>query len=43
MYPLNDFAAGSYWIRIGQASSGNWAYSSPFQFNGTGAAKPVCK
>ncbi|KAF1801200.1 hypothetical protein V8B55DRAFT_1528697 [Mucor lusitanicus] len=41
MYPLNDFASGSYWIRIGQASTGNWAYSSPFKFNGTGAAKPV--
>ncbi|KAL9541133.1 hypothetical protein MBANPS3_009289 [Mucor bainieri] len=41
MYPLNDFASGSYWIRIGQASTGTWAYSSPFKFNGTGAAKPV--
>ncbi|KAK4512721.1 uncharacterized protein ATC70_003427 [Mucor velutinosus] len=41
MYPLNDFASGSYWIRIGQASTGNWAYSSPFKFNGTGTAKPV--
>ncbi|GAN02080.1 hypothetical protein MAM1_0016c01520 [Mucor ambiguus] len=41
MYPLNDFASGSYWVRIGQASTGNWAYSSPFKFNGTGAARPV--
>ncbi|CEP10549.1 hypothetical protein [Parasitella parasitica] len=41
MYPLNDFSSGSYWIRIGQASTGSWAYSSPFQFNGTGGARPV--
>ncbi|KAI8647937.1 hypothetical protein BD408DRAFT_449028 [Parasitella parasitica] len=41
MYPLNDFSSGSYWIRIGQASTSTWAYSSPFQFNGTGSARPV--
>ncbi|KAI9482870.1 MAG: hypothetical protein EXX96DRAFT_605969 [Benjaminiella poitrasii] len=40
MYPLNDFASGQYWIRIGQASTGNWAYSSAFQFNGNGTSKP---
>ncbi|KAI7903877.1 uncharacterized protein BX663DRAFT_505542 [Cokeromyces recurvatus] len=40
IYPLNDFASGKYWIRIGQRSTGNWAYSAPFDFKGNGTAKP---
>jgi hypothetical protein len=40
---LNDFAAGKYSIRIGQASTGNWYYSGLFTFNGTGSSKPICK
>lgn len=40
---MNDFAAGKYSIRIGQASTGNWYYSGLFTFNGTGSSKPVCK
>ncbi|KAG0750117.1 hypothetical protein G6F57_000388 [Rhizopus arrhizus] len=41
IHPLNDFAAGKYSIRIGQASTGNWYYSGLFTFNGTGSSKPV--
>lgn len=43
MYPLNDFASGQYWLRIGQAANNNWFYSGVFNFNGTGTARPVCK
>lgn len=43
MYPLNDFASGQYWIRIGQASTNTWAYSGAFSFVGNGTASPVCK
>jgi hypothetical protein len=43
MYPLNDFAAGQYWIRIGQNSTGNWYYSGLFTFSGNGTSKPICK
>ncbi|KAG1563421.1 hypothetical protein G6F49_000050 [Rhizopus delemar] len=41
IHPLNDFAAGKYSIRIGQASTGNWYYSGLFTFNGTGSSKPI--
>ncbi|KAI8992086.1 hypothetical protein BDF20DRAFT_904391 [Mycotypha africana] len=41
MHPLNDFASGTYWVRIGQASTGTWSYSSAFQFKGNGTASPV--
>ncbi|KAG0741427.1 hypothetical protein G6F62_002823 [Rhizopus arrhizus] len=41
MYPLNDFAAGQYWIRIGQNSTGNWYYSGLFTFSGNGTSKPI--
>ncbi|KAI8990122.1 hypothetical protein BDB01DRAFT_780103 [Pilobolus umbonatus] len=39
IYPLNDFAAGDYWIRIGQAPD-SWAYSGVFKFDGKGTSKP---
>ncbi|KAI8370949.1 hypothetical protein BD560DRAFT_396435 [Blakeslea trispora] len=41
IYPLNDFASGQYSIRIGQASTGTWAYSSAFSFTGNGSSKPI--
>ncbi|SAM09790.1 hypothetical protein [Absidia glauca] len=41
IYPLNDFAAGKYSIRIGQSATSNWAYSGVFNFVGKGAAKPL--
>lgn len=41
IYPLNDFAAGNYWIRIGQSATGNWAYSGVFKFEGKGTSSPV--
>ncbi|ORZ05449.1 hypothetical protein BCR42DRAFT_428321 [Absidia repens] len=41
IYPLNDFAAGKYSIRIGQSASSTWAYSGVFNFVGKGAAKPL--
>ncbi|KAI9254878.1 hypothetical protein BY458DRAFT_520567 [Sporodiniella umbellata] len=41
IHPINDFASGPYSIRIGQASTGTWAYSGSFTLNGTGAAKPI--
>ncbi|KAI8890426.1 hypothetical protein K501DRAFT_206330 [Backusella circina FSU 941] len=39
IYPLNDFASGKYWIRIGQASTNTWGYSGEFTFAGKGSAK----
>ncbi|OBZ90800.1 hypothetical protein A0J61_01156 [Choanephora cucurbitarum] len=42
IYPLNDFASGQYSIRIGQASTGTWSYSSAFSFTGNGSSKPIC-
>ncbi|ORY91074.1 hypothetical protein BCR43DRAFT_498466 [Syncephalastrum racemosum] len=39
IYPLNDFAAGKYWIRIG--SNSTWAYSGVFNFKGNGTAAPL--
>ncbi|KAI9310928.1 hypothetical protein BX666DRAFT_1882058 [Dichotomocladium elegans] len=41
IYPLNDFAAGDYWIRIGQSASNTWAYSGVFKFEGKGSANPL--
>ncbi|KAI9498734.1 hypothetical protein BDB00DRAFT_401075 [Zychaea mexicana] len=47
IHPLNDFAAGKYWIRIGQTDAADsWAYSGVFEFKGNGTAKPyhlACK
>ncbi|KAI9300486.1 hypothetical protein BJ944DRAFT_272968, partial [Cunninghamella echinulata] len=40
IYPLNDFAAGKYSIRIGQIATNTWAYSGLFEFQGKGNAKP---
>ncbi|KAI8874997.1 hypothetical protein K501DRAFT_203510, partial [Backusella circina FSU 941] len=39
--PLNDFASGSYWIRIGQSATANWYYSGVFKFSGKGTAAPL--
>ncbi|KAI8342792.1 hypothetical protein BC941DRAFT_448971 [Chlamydoabsidia padenii] len=39
--PLNDFKSGEYWLRIGQASSNTWSYSSVFNFEGKGTANPL--
>ncbi|KAI9279280.1 hypothetical protein BY458DRAFT_502557 [Sporodiniella umbellata] len=41
IYPLNDFSAGQYWIRIGQSSTNNWYYSGLFTYNGNGTVGPV--
>ncbi|CAO3650505.1 unnamed protein product [Mucor hiemalis] len=41
IYPLGDFASGNYWIRIGQSSTGAWAYSGVFKFQGNGTSSPV--
>ncbi|RCI06742.1 hypothetical protein CU098_013483 [Rhizopus stolonifer] len=41
IYPLNDFASGQYWIRIGQNSTSNWYYSGLFTFNGNGTVGPI--
>ncbi|KAI8377426.1 uncharacterized protein BYT42DRAFT_344067 [Radiomyces spectabilis] len=41
IHPLNDFAKGKYWIRIGQSSTNTWAYSGVFNFEGKGTANPL--
>ncbi|KAF7728770.1 hypothetical protein EC973_005608 [Apophysomyces ossiformis] len=41
IYPLNDFAKGQYWIRIGDSATNNWAYSGVFNFVGNGTANPL--
>ncbi|GAB5589392.1 hypothetical protein Unana1_04292 [Umbelopsis nana] len=39
IYPLGDFAAGQYWLRIG--ADPNWFYSGKFQFQGKGTVGAV--
>ncbi|KAI9310643.1 hypothetical protein BX666DRAFT_1869300, partial [Dichotomocladium elegans] len=41
IYPLNDFASGQYWVRIGERISNAWVYSGVFTFQGNGTAKPL--
>ncbi|GAA5812876.1 hypothetical protein MFLAVUS_006335 [Mucor flavus] len=38
IHPLGDFANGKYSIRIGQAATASWAYSSLFTFKGNALA-----
>ncbi|KAI8145165.1 hypothetical protein BJV82DRAFT_605138 [Fennellomyces sp. T-0311] len=41
IYPLNDFASGDYWIRVGQTDDAkSWGYSGVFKFKGNGTARP---
>ncbi|KAL1933613.1 hypothetical protein VTP01DRAFT_7703 [Rhizomucor pusillus] len=39
--PLNDFAKGKYWIRIGHPGEKKWFYSHAFEFDGKGTAEPL--
>ncbi|KAI8065206.1 hypothetical protein BC940DRAFT_304453 [Gongronella butleri] len=40
---LNDFASGTYWLRIGQKDQNVWYYSGVFKFDGKGSfdTKPI--